>query len=183
MTSPHPHPRIPIPPTYTLTPPLRHRLNSALLSLNAIPHLQAALTHEAQASGWLDAIRARVYELLRSGECTTYAEVMAAIMQEVKGAKRGVVNGVGNTDGGGNVGANGVNGVGLGLGFAGEEKGGSGSGSAFTNGNTGANGNGEGRGRLAVPRRVVEAGVRIVRGVLEEVVEVTGEEGGVGEGR
>lgn len=111
---------------------------------------------------------------------------MTVVMREVKG-KRGGVNRVGNMGGeevgsggsggmGNGTSMNGVNGVGLGLQL------GEGSGSGFTNGNTNRVGV-EGRGRLAVPRRVVEAGVRIVRGVLEEVVEVTGEEGGVGEGR
>lgn len=87
------------------------------------------------------------------------------IMREVKGRKGGLANGSVN-------GA--VNGVGSGLQGAFGETG-------LANGNA-VNGT-EGRGSLAVPRRVVEEGVRIVRGVLEEVVEVMGEEGGLVEGR
>lgn len=98
-------------------------------------------------------------------------------MREVKGRRGGLENGVGEGGGSSNGrrSSNGVvNGVGLGLQGAFEENG-------VTNGNA-VNGT-EGRGSLAVPRRVVEEGVRIVRGVLEEVVEVTGEEGAQAEGR
>ncbi|MCJ1433289.1 hypothetical protein MMC27_002648 [Xylographa pallens] len=158
MTTPQ---RIPLPPTGTLTPPLRSQLNAALLATTAIPTIHSTLLHECQASGWLDLIKARVLDLLRSGECATYGEVMAVVLQEMKGNSSGRGDGGGAFAGGGvkrenennNNGAGGVNGV------------------------NGVNGGGEGA-SLRVPERVVEVGVRVVRGFLDEVVDIEGEEEG-----
>ncbi|MCJ1393535.1 hypothetical protein MMC18_006410 [Xylographa bjoerkii] len=137
--------RVPIPPGGTLTTPLRSQLNAALLSTSAIPTIHAALLHECQASGWLDLIKARVLDLLRSGECVSYGEVMAVVLREMKGN--------GRMDGEGSFAVKKENGV------------------------NGVNGAGSGKGALRVPERVVEEGVRVVRGCLEEVVDIEGEEG------
>ena len=141
--------RITIPPQPRLNPALRTQINSALLSHNAIPALHASLLHECQASGWLEQIRARVLELLRNGECVTFGEVMQVVMEETKGGNAGGA-------------------------FMTKEK-------AEINGINGKKEvNGKARGResrgglmdLSVPAKVVEEGVKIVRGVLEQVVDI-----------
>ena len=65
---------------------LRSSLNAALLANNAIPNILNSLLDECQRSGFTAAIRARVMDLLRSGDCTTYAEVMREVMGEIKSA-------------------------------------------------------------------------------------------------
>lgn len=82
-----------------LPPRLRNALNTALLSSNSIPAIQAALLHECQASGFVAAVRARVRELLRSGQCASYGEVMARIMAEIRGEDGMLSNGNGNGTG------------------------------------------------------------------------------------
>ena len=141
--------RISVPAQPIINPTLRSQINHALLSHNAIPALQASLLHECQASGWLEQVRARVLELLRNGECTTFGEVMLVIMEEVKG---------GNADAAFSkkerTQANGVNGrkeINV---------------EAMSRGR-----NSEGR-DLRVPNKVIEEGVKIVRGVLDQVVDI-----------
>ena len=65
---------------------LRSSVNAALLANNAVPAIQSALLHECQASGFATAVRARAVDLLRSGDATTYADVLREIMAEVRGA-------------------------------------------------------------------------------------------------
>ncbi|MCJ1413385.1 hypothetical protein MMC19_007490 [Ptychographa xylographoides] len=142
--------RISVPAAPTLDPSLRTKINSALLEKNAIPTIHASLLHECQASGWLDRIKARIYDLLRSGECASYGEVMAVVMGEMKGGERDRAFEVKRENG---VKENGVNGTGKANGISNEE--------------------GEG---MRVPVRVVEEGVKIVRGVLDGVVDVVVEE-------
>ncbi len=95
------HSRIPLAPASTpvpLPPTLHSTLLSALLAQpTAVPRIQATIAHELSAAGWTSALRTRVAQLLRSGECTTYEEVMARVLAEARGEKVG-------------GGANGING-------------------------------------------------------------------------
>jgi hypothetical protein len=79
-----------------LTPTLKSNINNALIAHNAIPKIHAALLHECQASGFTASLRARALELLRSGECNKFGEVLDRIMLELKPDSengRGSVNG------------------------------------------------------------------------------------------
>ena len=58
---------------------------SALLSAGAIPRIQAALLHELQACGWTGSLRAFVLDLIRTGECSTYDEIMTRVLAEARG--------------------------------------------------------------------------------------------------
>ncbi|MCJ1446283.1 MAG: hypothetical protein MMC23_006788 [Stictis urceolatum] len=139
------------PPSSPLTPHVRSQINTALLTSNSIPKIQAALLHECQASGFITALRARCLELLRSGECASYGELMGVVMQEVRGDNVGVIGGdSGGGSSGGGIKENGVNGTGTGK---------------------------KEEGRLRVPKRVVEEGVGVVKSALEGCV-VFGEETG-----
>ena len=69
-----------------LSPKLRSSINESLVATNAVCDIQSSLLHECQMSGFTTAIRARVVDLLRSGECTTYTEVMREVMSEIKGS-------------------------------------------------------------------------------------------------
>ncbi|ORY17087.1 hypothetical protein BCR34DRAFT_60693 [Clohesyomyces aquaticus] len=73
-----PHDPLSLPSTTATSPlplPLRNNIYSALMSQSTstggIPAIQALLTHELQASGWITELRAYVTTLLRSGECTS----------------------------------------------------------------------------------------------------------------
>lgn len=77
--------RISVPTNPELTTSLRSQINTSLLSSGAIPTIHASLLHECQATGWLELIKARVLDLLRSGECVSYGEVLSVVMREIKG--------------------------------------------------------------------------------------------------
>ncbi|KAF2489635.1 hypothetical protein BU16DRAFT_566742 [Lophium mytilinum] len=130
--------------TAPLPPLIQNALYSALMTSRSIPTIQATLTHELQASGWTTNLRAYIQQLLRSGECATYNEVMARLMEETRVQKSGRENGV-------NGHANGVvNGV---------------------DGNAERPRSVE-EGGILIPERAVREGVRVVRRELEKVVEV-----------
>ncbi|KAF2138677.1 uncharacterized protein K452DRAFT_192864, partial [Aplosporella prunicola CBS 121167] len=57
---------------------------SALLSTNSIPRIQQALQQALQESGWSNNLRAYILQLLRSGECTTYDDVMRRVLDETR---------------------------------------------------------------------------------------------------
>jgi hypothetical protein len=59
-------------------------ITTALLTANAIPRIQAVLNHELAATGWTANLRSFVLQLLRSGECTTYDELMERVLEEVR---------------------------------------------------------------------------------------------------
>jgi len=92
---------IPAYPPSPLPATLRTATTTALLSASAIPTLHTTLTSACQETHWLDAVRERSLQLLRGGECATYAEVMGRVLREARGVG-GMVNGDG--DGGGREG-------------------------------------------------------------------------------
>ena len=103
-------------------------------------------------------------DLLRSGECATYGEVMAVVLREMKGS---------SSSGGAFVGGGGGKRENGGGGDRNSNSGNNGAGGV--NGVNGVNGGGKGA-ALRVPERVVEVGVRVVRGFLDEVVDIEGGE-------
>lgn len=132
---------------------LTNSLYAALLSSSGIPNIQATLTHELQASGWTSNLRSYITQLLRSGECTSYKEVLDRILEEAN------VEGLDAQSNGTGV-TNGVNG----------------------HKENGVSGSGEGKsveeGGIRIPHRAVREGVRVVRRELEKVcdIAVEGEE-------
>ena len=76
---------VPRHPPNPLTADLRILLISGLLSSSAIQNLNSTLLSSCQVTGWLDAARDRAVQLLRSGECSTHEQVMAALQEESKG--------------------------------------------------------------------------------------------------
>lgn len=69
-----------------LSSALQTELTAALISNGSIPRIQSAITHELQLAGWTTNLRAYIQDLLRSGECTTYNEVMNKVLAEAKPA-------------------------------------------------------------------------------------------------
>ena len=135
----------------TTTPPLPQPLindiNTALLSANAIPRIQSLLHHSLASSGWTANLRTFVLQLLRSGECGSYDEVMARVLAEIGGDGDGERE---EDETKAKAKANGVNGV---------------------------NGEGKvGRtvedGGMRVPEAVVREGIKAVRKELEGVCDV-----------
>jgi hypothetical protein len=59
-------------------------LSSALMSTNGTTRIEAALTQELSQSGWMAAVRNMVTALVRSGECTTYEEVMGRVRSAIR---------------------------------------------------------------------------------------------------
>ena len=86
---------------------LRSALNAALLANNAVPTILTSLLDECQRSGFTAAIRARVADLLRSGECTTYGEVMREVMGEIKSSSDVASSNVAATSNGEDLGPDG----------------------------------------------------------------------------
>ncbi|KAF2809085.1 uncharacterized protein BDZ99DRAFT_521549 [Mytilinidion resinicola] len=129
--------------TAPLPPVVQNALYSALMTSRSIPTIQATLTHELQASGWTTNLRAYIQQLLRSGECATYNEVMAKLMEETR-VRKDYQNGVVNGNGVGNGNANG----------------------------NGEGGRTVEEGGILIPEKAVREGVRVVRRELERVLEV-----------
>lgn len=90
--------RIPAHVPTPLPAPLRTATTTALVAASAIPTLHSALTCACQETRWLDAVRERSLQLLRSGECVTYGEVMGRILREARGVDD---SGVEDGEGGG----------------------------------------------------------------------------------
>ncbi|KAJ9637743.1 hypothetical protein H2199_007234 [Coniosporium tulheliwenetii] len=67
----------------------------------AVPRIQSAISHELAAAGWTTALRTRIAQLLRNGECATYEELMARVLREARGEAGGQngVNGHGGENG------------------------------------------------------------------------------------
>lgn len=87
---------VPRHPPRPLTPDLRNLLISGLLSSSAIQTLNTSLLSSCQVNGWLDAVKERAAQLIRSGKCRTYQQVMAALLEESKlsVAEKTVANGL-----------------------------------------------------------------------------------------
>jgi hypothetical protein len=53
-----------------------------LTTAGSIQTIQTALLHELQASGWATNLKNHVTQLMRSGECTKYDDLMDRILEE-----------------------------------------------------------------------------------------------------
>ena len=62
----------------------QHEITSALVASKAVPRIEAVLAQELAASGWTTNMRTYVQHLLRSGECTSYKELMARVNRAVR---------------------------------------------------------------------------------------------------
>ncbi|CAI6340926.1 unnamed protein product [Periconia digitata] len=85
----------------TLTPDMRNELYSALLSGNGIRNVESTLDHEMQASGFKSNLKAYVTHLLRSGECTSYAQALDRVLDKIRSdsQQQPKPNGVNGTNG------------------------------------------------------------------------------------
>lgn len=76
---------------------LQNQITGALIANGSIPTIQTALLHELQASGWTTYLRTYVTQLVRSGECTKYDEIMDKVLEEslkgITGDRTRAVNG------------------------------------------------------------------------------------------
>jgi len=80
---------------------LQNQLTAGLITNGSIPVIQSALLHELQASGWTANLRTYITQLMRSGECTKYDDIMDKVLEEaMKGvsADKAKTNGA-NTNG------------------------------------------------------------------------------------
>lgn len=68
----------------TLDPGLRSTINELLLNNNCVPAIHATLLHECQASGFVEQIRVRAMDLLRTGKVTSFSDCLEQIMASVK---------------------------------------------------------------------------------------------------
>lgn len=83
--------KIPVPTTLaTSSTALPHPTQRALLlhlqtpPATTLPTLSALLTTSLHSTGWPDRVRALALELLRSGTCTTFPELLAEVLQRAK---------------------------------------------------------------------------------------------------
>jgi hypothetical protein len=71
--------------TSPLSPSIINTLTTALgNSPTAIPTIETSLSEALSASGWTTNLRTYIQNLIRSGECATYNEVLAKVLGEVK---------------------------------------------------------------------------------------------------
>jgi hypothetical protein len=117
----------------------QHEITSALVASKAVPRIEAVLAQELAATGWTTNMRTYVQHLLRSGECTSYKELMARVNRAVR-ADRLQEQDLERE-------VNGVNGE--------------------TNGTTTANS--ELEQNVKIPDRVVKEGIKVVRQEVEKV--------------
>lgn len=61
----------------------QNQITSALIASGSIPSIQQTLLHELQASGWTTSLRTYITQLMRSGECTKYDDIMDKVLAEV----------------------------------------------------------------------------------------------------
>ncbi|KAF2762551.1 hypothetical protein EJ05DRAFT_495431 [Pseudovirgaria hyperparasitica] len=83
-----------------LTSKLQDTLYTALINAGSVPHIQRSLTQELSASGWTANLRVQIMQLLRSGECTTFNQLMERIMKDARGetTEKNATNGATNGD-------------------------------------------------------------------------------------
>ncbi|KAK2627250.1 hypothetical protein QTJ16_003216 [Diplocarpon rosae] len=138
----------------TQDPDLRSQINSVLLREGHITKIHDTLLHtlHSHPSNWPTTLQAHALSLLRSGKCTTFPELMQRVLQDIKDDTEAQSDSTSTSTG--SIGkANGV-----------KKKG--------EDDVPGSRGKGEGGASLALPRAVVEEGVRITRECLELVCEV-----------
>lgn len=88
----------------TIPDEVRNDIYSALLSGTGIRNIEATLNHEMQASGFKSNLKAYIVHLLRSGECTTFNEVMTRVNDKIKhdtdaAKSNGATNGINGVNG------------------------------------------------------------------------------------
>ena len=74
---------IPYPPPVPLSLELRNSILATLLHTSSIKKLNNQLLADCQATGWVDAVRERTLQLLRTEKGATYEEVIDVLMNEV----------------------------------------------------------------------------------------------------
>ena len=74
--------KISYPPPASLTLETRDSIISCLLATDSIKELNNELLAASQATGWVDAVRKRTLQLLRSGECSKYHDIVRVVIQE-----------------------------------------------------------------------------------------------------
>jgi len=70
--------------TAPMRPQYQHEITSALVASKAVPRIEAVLAQELAASGWTTNMRTYVQHLLRSGECSSYKELMARVNRAMR---------------------------------------------------------------------------------------------------
>ena len=75
---------VPASPDFPLDDALRRDLQNALTRENAVPLISTALHGECEKAGWQDALKARVMQLLKSGEFENRQELVRAIVSEAR---------------------------------------------------------------------------------------------------
>ncbi|KAL6851082.1 hypothetical protein ACO1O0_008210 [Amphichorda felina] len=142
----------------TLDPDLRSQINTLLLRDGHVTKIQDALLHSLNAhpSNWPTAIRSRALSLLRSGEVSSYPELLRRVLDDVRSGTEAspgaTITAKGNTTTTTNGDSKKVNGGGAAA--------------------AGANGTSGDKMSLAVPQSVIDEALQVTRESLEAVCEV-----------
>ncbi|QDS77221.1 hypothetical protein FKW77_002927 [Venturia effusa] len=73
-----------------LPPSMNQVLTAALLQSqhnpnhSSIPTIERVLTEELAKAGWTNALRSHVQNLVRSGECSSYGEIMKRVLLDIR---------------------------------------------------------------------------------------------------
>ena len=76
---------VPTSPDFPLDEPLRQDLQSALVRGRAVSLISKALNTECKNAGWQDAVKARVMQMLKSGDFENRQQLVRAIVREARG--------------------------------------------------------------------------------------------------
>jgi len=156
MAKPEPT-KVPANPDFPLHDALRHDLQSALARERAVPVILQALNTECQKAGWHDAVKARIMQMLKSGNYETRQEVVRAIVREARGLPEEEEEEKEEEDGFGGM----------------KDKG------RVDDAGNGTEGFGGGEVPIdiKIPKKATMEGVKVVRDALEKVVEIEPEKG------
>ncbi|KXJ94334.1 hypothetical protein Micbo1qcDRAFT_202216 [Microdochium bolleyi] len=146
----------------TLDPDLRSQINTLLISDGHIVKIQERLLHtlNSDSSNWPTAVQAHAMSLLRSGEVTTFPQLIRRVLEDVRHETATAASSSSSSgDAAGADGSTTTNGATNGAGRA----------NGSTNGT--ADGSG-GPGNLAVPASVVEEVLKVTRESLDAVCEI-----------
>ncbi|KAF2126559.1 hypothetical protein P153DRAFT_297523 [Dothidotthia symphoricarpi CBS 119687] len=73
----------------TIPPTTRNQIYTALLSGDGIRNIESTMTHELQASGFMDQLKDYITDLFRSGQATTMEQARTMAMDKIKQQQRG----------------------------------------------------------------------------------------------
>lgn len=71
---------------FSTSPGTQNTITAALVDAGSIATIRAAILHELQAAGWTQDLKSYVTSLMRSGELSSYNDIMDRVMEQALGS-------------------------------------------------------------------------------------------------